>query len=1131
MQRLFQFVLLVVLILGNTSCVYADNPGERRVPFVGGLLGLDRKETAPLLEIDKQTPSELRNPGFEELDAEGNPVGWKLNRVPTVRSEEVGGEINHYARVGRDIRFSQIINYPVPTWQSITIGANVRAEMGIERPQMIFQKSTGWDGPARPVTDITDWSPFYASVTRLPSESGFALYIQSRGNLWWIDYDDLSMLFENPPAGDFESEPPAAGWSFEGAAAITTEQPLSDGRSLLLGGGGEASVLVAHTPEVVEYFVTGLAVGSFTLEEQRLDPAGRIADGTTSFTISMESPGRFFHDLPRSGEAHAARLVFRNESAVPARIDNVSRGWAYAWPKVFEPVANSTRPTVRLAAAWPGNLEFAEITIIDSEGITRHSITSLQQSGTTVWADYDGTGITPGDYTARFLLHDSEGTVLSADRPFSMVAGPRYPDAPMALRYADFKSVAWIFTIPYTELDVRDTIDAYVADLSVAREDGFNMLWLAVEERQFDLLPQALEEVGLPYILWEPSISDGIIFDKGNRTWDAATMVERFDAFEPFMDSELFAGIYIFDEPNIFGRQAVDRTRDIQIQMERDPRLPPGFTALNPGSPRQTTVLNQIETFQYPILQRMVGEDSIGYFLETVEKDAMYADLINRDYWFGMQGVAGPGNFEAPTYAETMAQLASGLAIGGRGYFTFLYGPLAGSSSVLTFDFQRQPRADAYADFHTRIAAINDTVMSLRPERAAPPQENLIARTGEDQFGTPHLILVNKETNGILTFQVYTESETTLTNIETSQALTEDPALAHTGTLAPGDWAIYRLADDVGIENATGELEDTSEHGHVDVPVLMRIMGENVSRMAVRPGGQHVATVSGRRVSVLSMDENMLGNPIFEVPYSSGLVRVSYLDHETLLLANDTLGFRLYKQTGDNFEEQYAFERETGGAADVIPFGDDLWVAQTWWGTSLIKPGADGQFERLGRFPSEEFDYLQLLGPYGDSVLALENVRGLYRITRTAEGLRGERLQQDRGSFNLGELSPDGRRFAAPALDSGVRVYEIDEEGNLVRDLKIYEERIQECESVAWLSNDLLAVGDNRRGVRFYRLYDNGAWTYEGMWEPAEAPFVIVALAGLGDGRFLVSLRDGNLLLADGRGIVVSGRTSGWFTY
>lgn len=430
----------------------------------------------------------IRNPSFDDVRADGTPEQWERNNFPIVLEEPApGGGTNRYLRLSITHQVVQALLYPVPRWQTVTLVSSVRSELSSELPLYFFASydNARTDQQFRNVVrgpgDTSDWRPFFGSVTRRARDDAFAIVLRTRQDVAWVDYDDLFLLTEELSNGNFDGleigQAPRDRWLLTNGADIQTTNVLANGgRSLVLPPGASAERLVAHTPFVAQYFLTGVATSPFTAGETRLDTRGEPIDAPTTGTTVLGTGGRFLLDVARTDSGEAAHVLLRNDGPNPVVVDDVSRGWAYAWPPKIVVATNSPSPSVRLAAAWPGRLLSAEIALLNEEGEEQLRLTDLQRDGTTIWREFDGGTLPSGVYTARFILRDDRGVELHVDRTFTLTRPAPFPTVPMALDLPQFARIAWVFTIPQSELDVIESPEQIARIMRWAKEDGFNMM-------------------------------------------------------------------------------------------------------------------------------------------------------------------------------------------------------------------------------------------------------------------------------------------------------------------------------------------------------------------------------------------------------------------------------------------------------------------------------------------------------------------------------------------------------------------------------------------------------------------------------------------------------------------------------
>lgn len=1143
-------LILVGLLSILTSCAGAQPSLFQEL----GIAGRAEKpeETEPTEEFQRQATTEVRNPGFQDVNqGTGQPAAWAplSGHRPILVSEPDGnGGTNYFARVANRNSYFQTVRFPVPTWQTITLVSQTRADITAAAPlytlqtfvpQDEFPQADKYDNFSRGIGTL-DWQPFYAPLTRLEDVGSFNIFLASGADVSWVDYDNFYMLTEEPKGGDFESEP--QDWDLDNGASLITSAPLDGVGSLFLQPDAGASRLVAYSPHVVKYFAAGIADGDVTVEEVRLNAAGEIVDGSTSTTLSLSGPGFFYTELPDSPDGSVAQLRIENPGADSIRIDDISRGWAYAWPRVFEVAVNSPRPHTRLAAAWPANLDSAEIAILDNQGVERDRITGLERDDTSVWVYYSAPSLPAGKYTARFILQDGNRNTVTLDREFEKLIGAPYPDRPMGVTRPDFTRMAWMNLIDFSDLDDYD-VDEAEARLAAAKEDGFNFLWISLLEDQYPVYKEAADRVGLPYMIYDPFFAGLFRSDVGNRTWDPSIVMDELDRFDVFLDSPHFEGIYIYDEPNGRDSGLYERTRDVMLMFERQDVYPRAYVFVNPyGQKRVNEIdLNLISTYEYPIqLNGIATPERLQWYFNLLEPHAQHAASIERDYWMGMQGYAGLQK-AVTTTEETMAQLGLTLAIGSRGYFAFMYTTIGGFSSIRTFQNEPVKRTETFRRFNARVDALSDLLMSFRRERTAPPQENVIARVAEDQFGGVYTIVVNIDAERPVELLIETDSPTTVTNVETGALLQQEAPTSHTATLEAGNWAIYRFTDEVQPINVAGSFAEKKGRAWSNVQVVASVQGERaLHTISLRPDSLYITGIDNTGALVYSLRPENPGEIVYRnTDVSMGSVTPGvdsgaisrYLDENRLVVASRRFGLFEVQQNDEAFTTLRHFDHITGGGGDLLEAGGVSWITQDYWGLVAGQLNEEG-FDRSALLRPEEWGYNRLLTAYpDDSILVHEEIRGLYTMNLDENEIIGERVEGRRDNHRPPRMSPGGR-VAIPTIDQGVKLFRVDKEkGGVIEEAMLTDDQLVESIGVAWLSEDTLAVADPRFGVRFYREFPKGTWRRMGLWKPASEPFVILDIDSNGDGLMAATLLDGTILLADVDEVVNGGRQNGWIAW
>lgn len=1144
----WEFIYLTLMLgLISTTASCAALPGDQGHSLLFGHgPGEPSDIDSTTVKSYQKSVADFQNGNFEAGSIENNqPESWNPSRAGIYLEEETPNGLNRFVRSSRPHLWSQNQLFSVGAWQTVTIGGSVRADFAEALPWIQFQQrsaaggSLKWENTTRRGgTPVSQWGPLYLSLTKQVGADNFTTYLQTRQDVAWVDYDNLFRLTEEIQNGGFEenlNQSAPGDWLLTGNADRSTTETLTGSGALRLEGNSQARQVVAHSPYVVRYFTTGFAQGDFTVEEIRLGVDGSEVDGSSSHTLSLTTPERFLVQWPLSPEGQAAEVRLRTDNTGSALVDDLSRGWAYAWPEEFEPVTNSPIATTRLAAAWPGQLDSAYIQILDENLIERDILSPLNQDGTSVWVEYNGSNLLAGNYTARFHLENTVGETITIDRAIRIKRGDPWPDSPMNFQTDVFERFGWYWLVPFTERDEL-TADQIVSQLETIKSEGFSMVFIALNDGQQEVIREATDRAELPYIITIPSVQNEFKDLRGNKTWTPEIVMSKLDAFDPFLDSPYFKGIYIFDEPNVGGADPVQHVKEVMIAMEREGKYPPGLTAISGGFPLYDADYNVISRFEYPI--RGKTEDpalKLMEFTDILEEGKLLADTNDRDFWGGVQGYASGGSAAICTWEESMAMLGINLVIGGKGYFVFLYKTLDGLSGIQTPEFHGTDNLNkAYRPFNERIAAIEDIILSINSERIAPPQENIIARVAEgenvnnpDFSSGQFLFLVNPNPRQDVSIEVILSPEGRLKNIET--LVESDLSTTQTLELSPGNWGVYNISSTSEVLSITGTSLEKEAPELLPATVLGQInLDRSPEQLNLSDDGNYLVGAGGSGAFGYQITrDSFFGEQFFFKTVWGPESFARYLDTDTIVASSKTFGPFLYDQSGSNMTETNRFLYQTGNALDLLqdPVEGYYWAAQSYWGVSRLDMSAP---ENLGHIFSQEGDYIRLFGPYeSETVLALDSFWGLHRLKNTASGMERELISEDRELYKTGKASPGGL-LACPALNRGIYIYRPDSQGNITWSFRLNEPSLIEPDAVAWLSEKTLAVNDPRFGIKFYRINGEDDWYYLGQWRPDEELFYITDIDANQQGLMVVGLDDNSILLLDVSVIPQLGRQSGW---
>lgn len=1082
------------------------------------------------------------NADFELGSGVGDPPGWCCNPISRHEIEVLeDGGTNRFLRQFAQSYFTQRFSPPVDPWESYTVLMDVRGETGMESPRLY----TIALGPAnealvyatitRPVRATPRWTRFAAARTRLPGEASLQIGPTTNG-LGWVDVDNLRILRESPADGSFEEIrsgiPEEAGWLLAGGADISAEGAISGARSLVLPPGASASRLVAHSPALAKYFVTGIATGPVTVEEQALDSALRLVGEPTRTTAMPDGNGRFLLQKPIVNDVELARVILSNEGPEPVVVDDVSRGWTALWPTIIEPVAGSVRPTARLSAGWRGELESLRFVVRDEDGNERVILDNPQRSGSSAWLDFDGAGLPAGVYTIDYVLENGTGQQVIQSHELRIIREGVYPPRLMSYRRPEFTRQAWLWVLPLSGIDVPETVEEMAARVQQAKDDGFNHVLFSARANQFATIRAACEQVGMSYWLYEPVLASRLdTAIRGHRTWTPEVYLEGMSIFDPLVDDPRFDGIYMVDEPNTFNVRAA-RTFDVMRVLDRQSKYPPVTTYLNPYFQVRGYDFGMIGTFDYPYERRF--DSPIKQLLDATlgqEDDRAWADEQGRDYWMGVQGHSDYGKHNVARYEEMMAQLGMVVALGARGYFVFPYSSFEEFGSLRTHTLEAAPKLRAFQDFNARLEPLGDLLLELEQQRAVPRQINVFARTARHRFTrAQYLALVNYDPDSLSEVEVQLTAPSTLVNVETGLAYGTGTLVSV--SLAPGNWALLRIDGGGEVVEASAVLEPIEQPRPAPVVVESMVpLNRAALDFALSPNGRLLAVANDGGLQVFRISG---GNPVqvFQRLQSGVSGRVKWLDNDRIAYGTGWEGLRiLQRQPDDSFTVANEFVRRTGGAGLVLET-DPWWVTQVYYGLARVDFSRTGWEDRVEQWPVFERLFIDIYGPFlDDSVIAIDNVAGIVQVAESGE----MRNQTPQSTWGRGALSSTSR-LALPELDRGVRVYTLGAYGNIVRETRIIDPRLTQAQSVAWLTPELLAVVDLRFGLRFYRIDSEGAWSRAGEWPVREPATYLDKVEALGDGKLALSFdgRLGNgtlasrILLLDASGVIYANETIGW---
>jgi len=1049
----------------------------------------DAKATLPPLS------GGIANPGFEQ-----GFTGWSRISGAAINTTS-SAEGNNHALVSFQYNLSQRFAFDLPSWQSVTIRAMVFPEFPGQSLPIFAQGAPSGTWSLTPRNGFPlggEWQQGNLAVTKVPGNVELLLLLRTRVGDWWTGIDQLEVLYEGISPSGWE---PSAGVTIDGAL-------------LTLAPGASTRQDVAHSPDAVHYFLAGEGSGLARLSEVRRNRINQTIDSPTTSTVVALEP-RFLWE-PGRATADVATVSVDNPTTSPTTL-RLSRGWTVAWPESFEPVANSPSPTIRFGAAWPGELGEARVEILLPEGDIVATLEDLQRDASSVWVEYDGADLEAGNYRARFVLTSTTGFVIAPERTFSLRRGPDYTATPAAARFDGFQRMPWLFFDDRPEDLPVVTVERATELLQLVKDDGFNLALIICPPTRVEMFVEAAEAVDLPFVLGVPAAWMTNPQGFGNATFDPEVYRRQMDPiYGPWREHPLIRGYMLVDEANLSANLARDYTR-AQLHLERL-GYPPGFTFI-----AAETVTNGAVP---PVhLAHFYGFNYSDYARWLEDLQLATARSTGRDFWFGPQAWARPSDVPGATPAQASITLGMGLAMGARGYYTFLYTTLNFLGGIRTADFAETARTATYRDFNHRVEALVPLLATLSTERERPEQSGIYARVARDPSNRPYLFLVNQLERQSVQVQVDLSDPADATDAETGDPIPLDVPMV----LAPGQWRVVRIDRAVDVTRVAGI--GNGEPGQMPAGLRFvrswQVPENRSSAVAIGPDLRFASVISGGVWSLYDLSTEPPTQRASRFVVNQSWSSTRFADARTVLQGTNTWGFEGYNIAESGAATPF-LERvqRTSAGHTMVPVGDgDWWSSRSFVGVSRIRFGANDRVgSRVAHWFPRQYGMISMHGPLpnGD-VIGVDYVHGPYRFSFDGTTITDQRLSGS-SLWSTGSMSADGRRFAFGRWDRGLVLYRLAEDGNVVLDREILNPDSPAVGPTAWIDSEHLLVADRVRGIMAYRVPDSGGWEFLGVWAP---PTGLVSAVDAHPTGVLVGTTDRTVYLLDPSPIL-NAHPAGW---
>lgn len=1073
----------------------------------------------------------LRNPGFEQYDANGKPLYWKEFRQGYVDHDAaLAHEGDTSVRSSYLFGWSQRLLPPCPPYQTYAVHGYASAEFDFERVKI---RSVLLDSNGNYLADLSDVSPLttgtlyseFWTARELPEGiSSLELFLGGASNQSWLRFDDLRLFSEQfASAGATFGEP----WQISDGVSETS-------RGLLLEDGASIWQRVATGVADQAYFVTGhfeaSSPSSVTVSEKWLPRNAEESTACRSVTqLLAPERGRFVCDLARpAGEGPCSGLALVRLEAQTSGVillSKLERGFAKVQPQVLTVGPGSPDKGLKLTAAWPDSLSSASIELRCDESTWTTSLAAqlFQSSARASWQPDDAP---EGNYHARFHLVSKQGESLEVERAFRVVR-QNVPSAQiLPFHPGEFTRGAWLYMV--SQYDPAKLERA----LTLAREDGFNFAVVYCRTDQFDQLRRGAQQARMPFVVTVPGLHP--LFSSMPRQdyfSKQAYLDQVRQALAPILDSPYFQGVYVADEPS--GEGAYELFWRVSQAISQSGYLKRAFSVfLSSVTPSQVALASPpaLLVDVYPWTDSKPS--SSAALLEAIvqyNRNAQLAAAQGREFWLVAQAFEEyqPTGFSRAV-ANTMhwAQLGGAVLAGARGVVPFIYDSLGQLEGLRGLQLEPLRKLAPYQRFNKLMERLGPLLLQLPPPQldSRAPSPFALSST-VDSGGQRYVFVLNTDEQATQTLGITLAGTPPqpLTDLVCQRPIGLDGQGQPAVELGPGEWAFFCVGSCTvsalrSTPNAAPNLGTLSlavrntfvVRGSSGQPLPAAKLSFNKDATALAASVPFQLAPTPPRVYKLLDDgtAEALGGP-----QRWGCERVFFVSEDEVAMASPNLGFEVFHLSNLSDPPVQQFMGRSGGAYDLIETGSAWWASMFGFGIRRLQSTAQG-LQSIAAGISDTDLYRDLFGPFRDgSVTTLVRDTSVSNIKADALGEPFQRQLELPRTFENASMNAR-LQLVVPLNQRGVALVQLSPQGEPLTTSSVALEATDACAS-AWVGDEVLAVADGTFCVRFYRVSASGASTAIGTWRPARSDaFYLRSLAWRQD-KLAVGLQDGSVYVVD----------------
>jgi hypothetical protein len=540
-----------------------------------------------------------------------------------------------------------------------------------------------------------------------------------------------------------------------------------------------------------------------------------------------------------------------------------------------------------------------------------------------------------------------------------------------------------------------------------------------------------------------------------------------------------------------------------------------------------------VDTYPYHLETFKNGTSEILRRIPLMNQQVREFDLLGRHTWFLPQGFVSrlysDGYYPVPP-SMFSAQLAAIVMTGAKGTLPFFYSSEGGTMEGLRWPgLAPTPKLAPYLRFNQVIERIGPLLMQLDVPQVRPDVPFPMAvTTANGPDGETYLFALNadEDTTHTLRFDFVTEGQSPRFDLVGERTLGFNGQGQLEVPLEPGDWAFFSIGANAIESLSAAPAPADPPLSTIDFPVThqLTVIGINDTPLSVREmefnaaGDALAATVpfsyAPSPPQVYNLESS--GTVTRESgPFTWLAVKTGVTEDGLYSVASPFLGIELYPPGGFNSPPVASYKGYTGGGHEIVRAGETTWLTMDIGIRTLQQQG--DQFISTAVGWANRGSNLDLFGPFADGSVSMLVVN--HGISNVKPGHLHEFAHQYEILNNVDRNAAINAKnlLAVPRHQRGVALIQLSETGipNLVANIAA---DAMDASAVAWVYDNLLAVADGYKSVRFYWVFNNEA-TLVATWRPPLPDYFYMISMAVAEGSLAIGCHDGRVVVADITGL------------